>query len=74
MSYKNLDIWKRAKKSTILYIVSGTSKTETENDKFATRKYLNKKPTVQIAHLVFANPQNTNPKKLKEQFFPSHLG
>lgn len=27
------------------------------------------KPTAQIAHLVFANPQNADPKKLKEQFF-----
>ena len=26
------------------------------------------KANAQIAHLVFANPQNTNPEKLKEQF------
>jgi len=27
------------------------------------------KPTAQIAHLVFADPKNSNPKKPKEQFF-----
>jgi len=32
-----------------------------------------RKAPAQIAHLVFANPQNTAPKKLKEQFFPTHL-
>lgn len=30
-----------------------------------------KKTTAQIAHLVFANTQKCNPKKLKEQFAPS---
>jgi len=30
--------------------------------------YKNEKPNPQIAHLVFADPQNAHPKKLKEQF------
>jgi hypothetical protein len=32
-----------------------------------------RKATAQIALLVFANPRNTDPKKLKEQFFPNTL-
>jgi len=31
------------------------------------------KAHTQIAHLVFANPQNADPKKLKEQFFSTAL-
>ena len=46
------------------------AKTETENDKFATRK--RKKTNPQIAHLVFADTQ-ANAKKSKEQFLATTL-
>ncbi len=42
-----------------------------QNDKFATIK--KKKATAQIAHLVFADPQKTNLKKLKEQSISNPL-
>jgi len=33
---------------------------------------MKRKAHAQIAHLVFADTQNINPKKPKEQFFTSH--
>ena len=33
------------------------------------KRKINWKPTAQIAHLVFADTQNANPKKPKELFF-----
>ena len=49
----------------------GTSKTETENDKFATRKYWNRKPPHNSTFGFCQHAKKADPKKPKELSLPT---